>query len=133
MDIVLTPNRIKKSVVILILLVFITVFFCACDEPYNVSENWISEDPYFLLCYSRDTDGILIQDEQLELDGELINVDLMFGRGVYCVYPQDSNNYDERLLSGTWKYRNGDLVLEIEEDFVFSNQYSELILIPSKK
>lgn len=120
----------KKSCILISLVLLL--FLCSCEEPYNKSNEWLCETPYFSLLYTRDSQGILVQTEALVLDGELIAVDLLFGRGIYCVYPEGSNHYEDRLFSGSWEYRAGNLVLTIEEDFAFDGEYDRIVLSPVK-
>ena len=68
--------------------------------------------------------------ETIEWENEILSIDIMFGLGDYCVYPVDSVAYEDRLFNGTWKYRNGNLILLIEEDFLFDNKFSELVFSP---
>ena len=96
---------------------------------------WQCEDPRFSLAYSRDEKGFLVQHEELEWNNETMLVDVCFVHGVrkYEVYldsPSPYVRHEDRLFSGTWKYRRGDLVLIIEDDFLFDNRYSELVFSP---
>lgn len=101
--------------------------------PYYASSNWRCEDPSFSLSYSTDGNALLSSYEVIEWNGEVIEVDICFLMREFCIYPATSSSYqsyDDRLLSGTWKYRNGNFVLIVIEDFVFDNKYSELVFYP---
>ena len=87
-------------------------------------------DPSFLMRYSTDEDGVLIQSEQMVLNGITYYVDVCFSRNTYCVYPEGETKYSERLFSGTWEYRNNNLILVIEEDFIFEGKYNEILFVP---
>lgn len=118
-----------------ILAVCILILFTACDPkagkyPYSEDSEWICTDPYFVLSYSRISQGGFVEIEYLEWEDTTIAVDVKYQSSGFWVYPKGSNVYDERLLSGTWKYRKGNLVFFIDEDFVFNNQFSELVFTP---
>lgn len=102
------------------------------NYPYHVASMWQCNDPYFLITYNRKENGALTSYEKLEWNDEAIQIDLCFLMSEYYVYPVTSSEYGDRLLSGTWEYRNGDLVLIIDEDYIFDNQYKELVFAPVK-
>lgn len=115
-------------------LIIIPLLFssCAFDPmanryPYDLSGEWVSEDPYFTLSYSWNDDGTLDWLEVVEWEGKQIKVELCMQAAMYYVLPFASNKYDEKLFRGTWEYRDGGLVLYIEEDFLFDNQFSEIV------
>lgn len=110
----------------------ILAFLSGCDPyaesyPFLTESKWICEDPNFILTYTKGDNGVISSEEHLEWDEQTWEVDLDFHASSYCVNPENSTAYEERLFSGTWEYRNGNLVLIIEEDLFFDNKYSELI------
>lgn len=100
--------------------------------PWEKASHWVCEDPYFTLSYSKDPWGSLVCEEVLIWNGKEIPVEVGMLHHMYDVSPTDSNHYDDRLLTGTWKYRKGNLILRIEEDFIFGNRYEELIFKPTE-
>lgn len=82
------------------------------------------------LNYSQREDGTWDIYETLFYDGEVKEILLDMHSSAFWVYPADSNYHDDRLFSGRWRYRKGDLVLIVEEDFVFGGEYSEIVLSP---
>lgn len=132
MDIASTHKKNMHRLMSFFAVLILCVAMCSCDGkagryPHDLGTEWICNDPYFSLKYTEDANGILVQTEQLEWEGETIAVDVGFISTTYCVYPEHSNHYEDRLFSGTWSYRNKVLILSIDEDFIFDNQYSELI------
>lgn len=132
MEFVLTK---LKYICYMLCVLFIAALFSGCDPyagsyPFLVESEWICNDPYMILTYYENSNGMLSATEYLTWNGVQLEVDLKFQANSYCISPEDSTDYDERLLRGTWEYRNGDLVLIIEEDFLFENQYAELVFSP---
>ena len=131
----LIPKWFRNSLIVIIICLIILTSLCSCDTragryPFQIADNWKCSSPEFSLSYSTGADNQKQENEQLIWNGQTIDVDVMFGLGDYCVYPIDSVDYGDRLLTGTWKYRAGDLVLIIKEDFIFGNQYKELVFSP---
>lgn len=122
------------AIVCVVFLIF-SVLFSGCDPrsgkyPFQQGEQWYSEEPQICLNYSKQEDGTWEMHETLLYNGSLKEINLAMHSSDYCVYPADSNHHDDRLFSGTWKYRNGNLVLIVEEDFAFDGKYSKIILKP---
>ena len=137
MDIVSIPR--EKSTR---LIIGIALFFCilsillGCNRrsgryPYDLASKWLCNELPFTLSYSLDDNGMLFQSEILEWNGQSLAVDLAFSLNTYCVYPESSHHHDDRLFSGTWKYRDGNLVLTLTEDFIFDQKYAELTFLPT--
>ena len=134
----MTERRMLNRTQLLILLILVVSCFLiiathilANEYPYDKGSHWVCAEPEFSLSYSKTTQGDLISEEVLILNGEAIPVSIGYGRGNFTVFPKDSNQYDDRLLTGTWKYRRGKLILQIKEDFIFGNKYSELVFLPT--
>lgn len=130
MDSELTHRKQLKKELLLLVLICLSMMLCSCDSragqyPYQVADEWACNVPCFILTYSNNQEY-----GKLKLEDETINVDVWFGLGDYWVLPKNSVAYDDRLLGGKWKYRKGDLVLSIEEDFLFEGKYSELVFSP---
>ena len=131
-------NRIKLRQRMYVCFVFVVcAFLFGCDAtagayPYSEPSEWISRDPSFILTYTRDSTGYLVSEETLIWNEEEIAVDIGYNADFFCVQPEGSVVFAERLFSGTWYYRNGNLVLSVEEDFIFNNQYAEIVLSPQK-
>lgn len=112
------------------------ILFSACDPrdgsyPFQKGSLWTSDDPYLTVLYMKSENGATEQTSTLVLDDNIIQVELYFRSSLYDVYPLGANVYDDRLWSGTWEYRDGNLILYIEDDFIFDGHYSEIVLSPS--
>ena len=100
------------------------------NYPFYIASSWQCEDPSFSIQYFRDENGVLNSYQELEWNDLKIPVKLCLLMRDFDVYPADSSAYEDRLFSGTWRYRKGVLILFIEEDFLFGNQYAELVFTP---
>lgn len=119
------------------LLAIIVILLCRSISdnrkyPYLVEEQWVCTKPYATLSYIRDDSNALLSSEIIVLDNQTIEVEIGFLMREYCVYLKDCSSYDDRLFSGTWKYEGENLVLTIDEDFLFDNRYSKLVFSPVK-
>lgn len=138
MDFELTPKRrcVKPIVAVLFVIILVFVLWLSNSDnrnyPYLVEGRWVCTEPYFSLLYNKEETGKINRSEIIKWDNQVIEVEIGFLMKEYCVYPEGSSSYDDRLLSGTWKYRDGNLVFFIFEDFIFNEQYSELIFAPIK-
>lgn len=120
----------------MLLIVSIAILLLACDPcyggyPYQRSSTWVSSDPVFTVVYSELENGVIEQTTMLEVNGMPIEVNLYFQSSLFDVYPKGINSYDNRLFGGKWEYREGDLVLIVEEDYLFDNEYSEIVFSSS--
>lgn len=129
--------RRRGSVWVIICFIMLAVLVLyGCDPrsnqyPFQKAEYWSSNNPSISLCYTKNNDDTWTFREQLIWNNNTMGIQIAMQSDSYCVYPADSNHYDDRLFSGKWKYRKGNLVLIIEEDFIFDNQYPEIVLIPN--
>lgn len=115
----------------LLFVAILCLCFCGCDTnagkyPFQVSSEWRCDTIECSLSYSTDEDGNEQEDEVLIWENEMLHVNIAFGVGDFCVFPEGSVKYDERLFSGTWNYEGEKLVLRIEEDYLFNYQFSTL-------
>lgn len=136
MDLELIRRVYLKRIRYITFLACLLMFFCSCDGkagqyPSDLSNGWMCNDPYFVLQYYSDEEkSYELEKGLIKSSDAAIEINISFGMGDFWVLPIDSNAYDDRLLSGTWNYRRGDLILKIKEDFLFDYQYSELVLSP---
>ena len=115
----------------------ITVIFllCGCDAkygkyPYDRASYWYCSEPEFSIECSTNEFGVLVDSAVLNWGNEEILVDVDFQTSLFWVLPANSEKYDDRLLSGSWEYKKDNLVLFIDEDFLFEGQYSKLVFSP---
>lgn len=133
---VFSLTKLVKSSLLFLMVLSVAFVFWGCDPmanhyPFSETSDWICDDPYCTLSYSKDDKGSLISIEELTWGDTIIEVDFEFSSDYYCVYPKGSTNHEERLFSGTWNYQNGKLVMLIEEDFIFNSHYAKLIFTPA--
>ena len=132
----LTPKKRTCGILItLVLLLGLSITWCinamqSRNYPFLISSRWECNDIPFVLTYVEDSNGSFTSYAELTWNNRVIPVDIGFLMREYDVYPVKSSSYKDRLFGGTWKYRKGDLILIIEEDFFFDNQYSELTFSP---
>lgn len=129
-------GRIILFTVLVLLLAFV-VSWCiyakrSRNYPYYVANTWQCNDPPFTLTYGKDEYGRLTKFAELEWDNETIEVEIGFLMRECTAFPagRDILAHSDRLFTGTWRYRNGDFVITIHEDFIFGNQYKELVFSP---
>lgn len=129
----LIPKKVATRVTLFLLLLSVIFLFLwqyqksSRNYPFYIASVWHSDNPTFTLTYTYDENGVLISSEILEWNQEVMHVEVCFLMREYCVYPKNSSAYEDRLFSGTWRYQDGNLVFFIEEDFLFGNQFSELV------
>lgn len=132
-------RRIEFRCTYFVLLVLVFAVLCSgCDPYYNnyphdKATGWICTNPFISLSYNTDSNGTLSQEEILIWEELTLEIDLVFQSNLFTMYPANTTSHDERLISGSWYYRNGNLILTIDEDFIFEHQFKELVLEPKSK
>ena len=122
----------KKYILFIVFILAVSVLLSSCDPqansyPYSNESIWECSDPKIVLEYSRSATGVLIERCTIELNDTLMGIDLNFRSTLFVAGPAGFTNHDDRFFSGTWKYREGNLVLILEEDFLFDHTYNELV------
>lgn len=136
MDLGLTHRLYFRILLVFCLLIASMLLFSGCDPmsnkyPYDKAMEWVCTNPYFAVEYLTTDDGRVVDHSaSIQWNDSLLTVEVNLGSSHFWVSPTTSNHYDDRLLSGKWRYRGKNLVLSIEEDFIFDNQYSEIIFSP---
>lgn len=107
-------------------------FFAGCDPlveqyPCSSDSKWVCNDPAFVLEYAYTNERDLKTIEYLEYAGEVYYVSVSYRGHQFWILPLNSNHYDDRLFTGTWKYVRGDLVFQIEEDYLFDGLFSKFV------
>lgn len=128
-------TRKKCAFAVLLVLVFAMLSY-GCDPnyneyPYDRASEWICENPTISLLYQTGSSGLVSQKETLMWNGSTLEIDVLFQSDFYAAYPANSGSHDECLFSGSWYYRNNNLILIIEEDFIFDYQFGELEFAPT--
>lgn len=127
-------SRVKCIGIILFILVCIITSYgcdpCHNNYPYNIASAWVCENPPISLSYVTESSGLTTQKETIFWGGATLEIDLLFQSDFYTAYPANSTVHDERLFSGSWYYCDNNLVLSVEEDFIFDYQFDELVFVP---
>lgn len=105
--------------------------------PYQKADYWYCEEIDFSFFYEHHEDGRLESGiYSLNKDGEILTVWIAFTIDNWHIqlYREDGADVslDDILMSGTWYYKNENLVLIIEKDNLFGGAYEELVFVPTK-
>ena len=124
----------KKSILCIVLIVAVSLLFSACDpyansHPYLTESTWVCSDPKITLEYTKGRTGMMTELCTIEWNDMSLEFDLYFRSTLFEAGPAGYTKYEDRLFSGTWKYRDGNLVLMLDEDFLFDNAYKELVFV----
>lgn len=131
----------KKIAIIILITVFLSMIG-GCYDPYlsfnrypwYLSEEWYCAEIDMTIFFSFDEKGDLMPAEPCQLTiGDIVydvNVGFQHNAIGFSVDENKDGIY-EIVLDGTWMYRDGNLVVQIYEERIFSGQYSELIFVPS--
>ena len=133
----------KKYLVCMIVLVF--MFSCSgCYDGYSIANKypnykadcWYCEEIDFTFFYEYYKDGRMKHTTySLNKDGETLIVWIDFVFDDWCMELDrglGETSQEDELMSGTWYYRNGNLVLTVNTDKLFDGIYEELVFIPGK-
>ena len=128
-------TRIRRWAATILLLSIIVLCLSGCtlrDTSIFSKEITMQCDaPYMITTYIKAENGAGSRETYLEIDGELHKVGLYHVSTIFTVHLEDRTpTASEILISGVWEERKGDLILYIEEDFVFDNQYEKIVLKP---
>lgn len=118
-----------------VLLLCVMIFVSGCTPPwikfpYNLCNTWVCENPRFSIVYSRDEAGRGFCDASLEWKNEVIAVEALYSTSQFVVKTKDDPELAVELLSGSWGYEDGNLVLYIEEDCIFDGAFDKLVFVP---
>ena len=132
----LISKKRRNAFICTLLIITSIVLFAGCDPQYgnypsSKAPIWTCSDPVFRIVYTKEKNGMTSSNAILEWEGTLIEVSIYFQSCLYDVFPKNSSAYEDRLFGGTWEYRGENLILKIEDDYVFGQRYSKLILSPS--
>lgn len=130
----------KKMISILLLAVMV-LSLAGCDTyamfnyyPDDRSTVWYCEEIDFEIKYVPNEYGNLApKASPLEWNGTTYEVAAGFFAGYFDIYLDkngEATTEADHLLSGRWRYENGNVVVEITEDKVFDNTFEELIFKP---
>lgn len=129
-----TTNKMKCLFAIVLSLCILVSCFSGCtlrdDSIFSEEITMQCDDPYMITTYMETENGVGSRETYLEIDGELQKVALHYREAVFGVYWEFSPTEHELLLFGTWKEKDGNLILYIDDDYIFDNKYEKIILNP---
>ena len=130
----------KKMISILLLAVMV-FYLAGCDTyamfnyyPDDRSTVWYCEEIDFEIKYVPNEYGNLIaQTSTISWDDVSYSVVGIFNFGYFEIIVETGETLiteEQILLSGKWKYKGKNVVIEITEDNIFDNTFEELIFKP---
>ena len=126
--------KIRRWLATILVLSIVALCFAGCTwQDTSIFSKEITmqcDDPYMITTYKDTENGVGSRETYLEIDGELQKVDLHYRDAVFRVYLEFSPTERELLLFGTWKEKDGNLILYIDDDYIFDNQYEKIVLKP---
>ena len=131
----------KRRLICGILTIFILVF-AGCDTyamvskyPFDRADKWVCEETDFTIEFTNDEDNLTSgQKSVLRWNNEEFNVLALFHVGYFRVDIDEnlipSQFPDRKMLTGTWEYINGNMVLFITEDYLYNGEFRTLAFVP---
>lgn len=122
-------------------IVIIACMLCGCyglnnsgkQYPWTRAECWYCKEIVMTIRFSVDESGDITEApySQLAIGGMICEVGIGFqGNGIGFLLDLDGDGIAERILDGTWSYRGENMVIQVNEESIFSEQYKELIFMP---
>lgn len=131
---------------IFVIFLICTVLFCSvgCDGytaakkyPYYKADYWYCEELDFAFYYEYYEDGRMKYiTYPLQWEANSLNVSVYFIVGNWYMEVDNGDDIpqlEDQILSGTWTYKRGNLILKITEDKIFGGQFQELVFIPMEQ
>ena len=133
-----------KKFLNLILAIIVVGIFCGCYGPHDPvkpypwyrAEYWYCEEIDMTIRFSVDKKGNLTAPT----NSQLISGDMVYDVGIGFQHDSvgfmcdlDGDGIAERILDGTWIDRGENMVIQIQEETIFSGKYTELIFVPSEQ
>lgn len=132
-------KRRKRGALCLLILALIglQLILTACDPkageyPYARDSVWICDDPQISLEYRWVDKKGLFSNETMIWDCEDWSLYVEYLASQYWAFADEKEKPEDLLFKGHWTYRRGNLILKIEEDYLFNGQYKELVFTRQK-
>ena len=127
-----STKNLKRLFMMLCCIISSVFLLSGCDAYYNTYPfdeecEWACQDPSIVLSYTYDAEGKRSGKEVLTWNNSTIELQIGFRASSYDAYPKGNTGYASRLFSGSWRYEKDYLILTIEEDYIFDDQYNELV------
>ena len=103
--------------------------------PWYHADQWYCAEIDMTIEYVTDHNRNLVDrlPSILRVNGKTYDVEVCFyygGGGLSFLIDENKDNIAESILEGDWKYRRGNLVIQIREESIFDGQYAELVFVP---
>lgn len=132
-----------KKYLYLTLVAIVASVLCCCygstdpvkPYPWHRAECWYCAEIDMTIRFTADAQGDRTgsASSQQTIEGEIYEIGIGFQNDAIAFFCDlDNDGVAERILDGTWIYRDGNLVVKVHEDTVFSEQYPELEFVPSE-
>lgn len=118
------------------ILFFVVLLLTACDPvaghyPCQLGHGWVSDDPNIVLDTWRAEDGTWhYGGEKIIMDGKEISIEVSYQVHSVFISPKGAVRADDDLIRGTWKIKDGYLIIEITQDNIFDGKYTKLVFRP---
>ena len=118
------------------MLIFVILLLTACDPvaghyPCQLGHGWVCDDPDIVVDTWRAEDGTWhYGGEKIIMDGKEISIEVSYQVDSVFISPKGAVRADDDLIRGTWKIKDGYLIIEVTQDNIFDGKYTELVFHP---
>ena len=125
-----------RLIQLVLILFFVVLLLTACDPvaghyPCQLGHGWVSDDPNIVMDTWRAEDGTWhYGGEKIIMDGKEISIEVSYQVHSVFISPKGAVRADDDLIKGTWKIKDGYLIIEVTQDNIFDGKYTELVFRP---
>ena len=125
-----------RLIQLVLILFFVALLLTACDPvaghyPCQLGHGWVCDDPDIVLDTWRAEDGTWhYGGEKIIMDGKEISIEVSYQVDSVFISPKGAVRADDDLIRGTWKIKDGYLIIEVTQDNIFDGKYTELVFHP---
>ena len=129
-------HHLYRPVLLVLILALAVVLLTACDPvaghyPCQLGHGWVCDDPDIVLDTWRAEDGTWhYGGEKIITDGKEISIEVSYQVHSVFISPKGAVRADDGLVRGTWKIKDGYLIIEITQDNIFDGKYTKLVFRP---
>ena len=125
-----------RLIQLVLILFFVALLLTACDPvaghyPCQLGHGWVSDDPNIVMDTWRAEDCTWhYGGEKIITDGKEISIEVSYQVHSVFISPKGAVRADDDLIRGTWKIKDGYLIIEITQDNIFDGKYTKLVFRP---
>ena len=125
-----------RLIQLVLILFFVVLLLTACDPvaghyPCQLGHGWVSDDPNIVMDTWRAEDGTWhYGGEKIIMDGKEISIEVSYQVHSVFISPKGAVRADDDLIRGTWKIKDGYLIIEVTQDNIFDGKYTKLVFRP---